>query len=84
MSERTHGQSEQEILLKIITESLRAAVPWPLRTAQASHSVLKSTSMLSGTVQELHGLSRALSSLKNIKRCMVSVIEMIAAMRLSK
>ena len=79
----TEHTERQEILLKIITKSHRAGVPWPLRTAQASHSVLKSTSILSRADQELHGLCRVLSSLKNIKRCMVSVIEMIAEMRLS-
>ena len=62
----------------MITESLRATVPWLRKTAQASHSVLSSTSMLPEQEQELHGPSQALSSLKNIKPCMVSVIEMIA------
>lgn len=40
--------------------------------------------MLSRRDQELHGLCRAVSSLRNIKRCMVSVIEMMEEMRLSK
>lgn len=78
------GTGGREILSNIITELLCNALPWPLRTTKANHNVLKSTSMLSGTDQELHGLCRAVSSLKNIKRCMVSVIEMKAKMRLSK